>query len=205
MLYNERVEIILQQIQLQSTVKTPELSELLHVSLDTVRRDLKAMERDGLVKCVHGGACLPETYGAFSNFKGREVIHSDLKREASGRRWPISSRRYHRAQFRHHQYHPGAGNVPSLQGYYGGDQQPGRHQHPPALSRHPGDRHRRGGGPDGTVHLRHHLRAEFSRYYPTSPFFPSTRSTIKTGLPTFACRKWTLSAFWRSMPAASSR
>lgn len=83
MLYNERVEIILQQIQLQSTVKTPELSELLHVSLDTVRRDLKAMERDGLVKCVHGGACLPETYGAFSNFKGREVIHSDLKREAS--------------------------------------------------------------------------------------------------------------------------
>ena len=83
MLYNKRAEIILQQLQLQTTVKTPELSELLHVSLDTVRRDLKAMERDGLVKCVHGGACLPEAYGTFSNFKGREVIHSDLKREAS--------------------------------------------------------------------------------------------------------------------------
>ncbi len=83
MLYTERAEFILQQLQLQSAVKIPELSELLHVSPDTVRRDLKAMERDGLAKCVRGGACLPETYGTFSNFKGREVIHSDLKREAS--------------------------------------------------------------------------------------------------------------------------
>lgn len=83
MLYHEREEIILQQIQLQSTVTISELRELLHVSLDTVRRDLKAMERAGLVKRVRGGACMPEADGVFSNFKGREVIHSDLKREAS--------------------------------------------------------------------------------------------------------------------------
>lgn len=82
LLYNERTEIILQQIQLQSSVKISELSELLHVSIDTVRRDLKAMEQEGLVKYLRGGACLPEAYTAFSNFKGREVIHSDLKREA---------------------------------------------------------------------------------------------------------------------------
>ena len=43
MLYNERAEIILQQLQLQSTVKVNELSQLLKVSVDTVRRDLKAM------------------------------------------------------------------------------------------------------------------------------------------------------------------
>lgn len=83
MLYHEREEIILQQIQLQSTVTISELRELLHVSLDTVRRDLKAMERAGLIKRVRGGACMPEADGVFSNFKGREVIHSDLKREAS--------------------------------------------------------------------------------------------------------------------------
>ena len=47
MLYNERAEIILQQLQLQSTVKVNELSQLLKVSVDTVRRDLKAMEQAG--------------------------------------------------------------------------------------------------------------------------------------------------------------
>jgi len=83
MLFNERAEIILQQVQLQSTVRVQELSELLQVSQDTVRRDLRAMEKRGLLKCVRGGACLPESLSAFSNFKGREIIHSDLKRAAS--------------------------------------------------------------------------------------------------------------------------
>ncbi len=70
-------------MQLQSTVRVQELSELLQVSQDTVRRDLRAMEKRGLLKCVRGGACLPESLSAFSNFKGREIIHSDLKRAAS--------------------------------------------------------------------------------------------------------------------------
>ncbi len=83
MLHHERMEIILRQVQLQSTVKIPELSRMLHVSLDTVRRDLREMERAGLLKCIRGGACLPESYAMFSNFRGREVVHSDLKREAS--------------------------------------------------------------------------------------------------------------------------
>ena len=52
MLYNERAELILQQLQLQSTVKVNELSQLLQVSVDTVRRDLKAMEQAGLIKCL---------------------------------------------------------------------------------------------------------------------------------------------------------
>lgn len=82
MLYNERAELILQQAQLHSAVKVSELSDLLQVSVDTIRRDLKAMEQEGLLKCVRGGACLPDALAAFSNFKGREVVHSDLKREA---------------------------------------------------------------------------------------------------------------------------
>ena len=83
MLYNERAEVILQQLKLQSTVKVGELSQLLQVSVDTVRRDLRAMEQAGLVKCLRGGACLPESLSALSNFEGREVIHSDLKRGAA--------------------------------------------------------------------------------------------------------------------------
>ena len=83
MLYNERAEVILQQLQLQSTVKVGELSQLLQVSIDTIRRDLKSMEQSGLLKCVRGGACLPESMLSFSNFTGREIVNSDLKREAS--------------------------------------------------------------------------------------------------------------------------
>ena len=83
MLYNERAELILQQLQLQSTVKVGELSQLLQVSVDTIRRDLKAMEQSGLVKCVRGGACLPEALLSLSNFTAREIIHSDLNREAA--------------------------------------------------------------------------------------------------------------------------
>lgn len=66
MLYNERAELILQQLQLQSTVKVTELSQLLQVSVDTVRRDLKNMEQEGWIKyvrvepvCRKIGICFP--------------------------------------------------------------------------------------------------------------------------------------------------
>ena len=88
MLYAERMELILQQIQLQSTVKVRELSQLLNVSVDTVRRDLKAMEQQGLIKYVHGGACLPETMEHVSNFTGREIVNIDKKREACRKALP---------------------------------------------------------------------------------------------------------------------
>ena len=79
MLYNERAEFILQQLQLQSTVKVSELSRQLQVSVDTVRRDLKTMEQGGQIRCVRGGACLPESRVSFSNFTGREIILTYIK------------------------------------------------------------------------------------------------------------------------------
>ena len=39
MLYQDRENYILQQLQLQTTVKVSELSRQLHISVDTVRRD----------------------------------------------------------------------------------------------------------------------------------------------------------------------
>lgn len=89
MLYHERAEFILQQLQLQSAVKVNELSQQLRVSVDTVRRDLKAMEQEGLIKCLRGGACLPESLMSSSNFVGREVINSDLKRAAARKALPL--------------------------------------------------------------------------------------------------------------------
>lgn len=83
MLYEEREARIMQQLQLQSVVKVGWLSQQLHVSVDTVRRDLKSMEQKGLIKYIHGGACLPDSISPFLNFSGREIIHSDLKRKAA--------------------------------------------------------------------------------------------------------------------------
>lgn len=35
------------------------------------------------MKCVRGGACLPESLVSLSSFSGREIINSDRKREAA--------------------------------------------------------------------------------------------------------------------------
>lgn len=83
MLYTERAEFILEQLQLRANVKVADLAAMMHVSLDTVRRDLKAMEQSGLIKHVRGGACLPETLASISHFGGREVINLPLKRQVA--------------------------------------------------------------------------------------------------------------------------
>ena len=74
MLYNQRAEFVLQQLQLQSTVKVSDLSRQLHISVDTVRRDLKAMEQQGLIRCVRGGACMPESQVNKKGLSARKCI-----------------------------------------------------------------------------------------------------------------------------------
>lgn len=83
MLYNDRAALILQQLQLKSSIKVTEIAKMLGVSVDTVRRDLKTLEEQGQLKCVHGGASLPDYMLAFSNFSGREIIHIEEKRRAA--------------------------------------------------------------------------------------------------------------------------
>lgn len=83
MLQNERMEWIAKRLQQKGTVKVGEISGGLQVSVDTARRDLRAMEQEGLLKCVHGGACLPEQFLSVAGFSAREVIHEELKKEAA--------------------------------------------------------------------------------------------------------------------------
>lgn len=56
MLQEERQKLILQQISLHHKVLSGDLCTLLNVSLDTVRRDLVELEKDGKIIKVHGGA-----------------------------------------------------------------------------------------------------------------------------------------------------
>lgn len=56
MFAEERREIILSLMKSGGRVFVKDLSEELEVSIDTIRRDLSAMEEDGLLKRTHGGA-----------------------------------------------------------------------------------------------------------------------------------------------------
>lgn len=52
----ERRRLILQQLNEQGRVRVAELSKELHCSEVTIRSDIKAMDREGLLERTHGGA-----------------------------------------------------------------------------------------------------------------------------------------------------
>lgn len=85
MLYQEREDFIKKELQLKTIVKTHELMKAMDISIDTVRRDLKKMEEDGLLKCVRGGAASLDqaTTIAIASFDEREIVHVDNKRIAA--------------------------------------------------------------------------------------------------------------------------
>lgn len=83
MIQEERKHIILQELSRASVVKLEDLSQQLNVSIDTVRRDLKALDRAGLVQYIRGGAKAVHESHQFAHFNGRKVIHNELKREAA--------------------------------------------------------------------------------------------------------------------------
>ena len=62
MLKSERYQKIMELIRQQQSVKVTELQAMFHVSDETIRRDLAALEQQGLLRCIHGGA----VYDAFT-------------------------------------------------------------------------------------------------------------------------------------------
>lgn len=83
MIQEERKNLILKELDKTSVARLEDLAELLHVSIDTVRRDLKAMDRAGLIQYVRGGASALHASDQFYNFKGRQIIHIPEKQAAS--------------------------------------------------------------------------------------------------------------------------
>jgi DeoR/GlpR family transcriptional regulator of sugar metabolism len=78
MLQEERHNLILQQINAHHKVIASELCSMLNVSLDTIRRDIKELERRGKLVKVHGGAISP----LFNQpFQQPEVYAQQEKRE----------------------------------------------------------------------------------------------------------------------------
>ena len=65
MLTAERRRSIMQTLQRDGKVLASELSKVLNVSEDTIRRDLRELAASGLLQRVHGGA-LPRSPAAAS-------------------------------------------------------------------------------------------------------------------------------------------
>lgn len=78
MLPEERLNFILQQINLHNRVLVSELCETLHVSLDTVRRDLNELQKRSKIVKVHGGAISTAFHQPFQQ---QEVYAKEEKRE----------------------------------------------------------------------------------------------------------------------------
>jgi DeoR/GlpR family transcriptional regulator of sugar metabolism len=80
MLSEERHKFILQQIQRDHKVIVTELCESLNVSMDTIRRDLKELEKKGKVMKVHGGAVSPNFQYPFQQ---QEVYAREQKQQVA--------------------------------------------------------------------------------------------------------------------------
>lgn len=75
----ERQQEILSKSRLDGRVEVRELAELLDVTPETVRRDLTALERRGLLHRVHGGAIPVERLGFEPAVAERETLMSSQK------------------------------------------------------------------------------------------------------------------------------
>jgi DeoR/GlpR family transcriptional regulator of sugar metabolism len=79
MLVQVRRSKILDILRAEQTVKVKDLKKEFDVSAMTINRDLKGLESEGLVKCVHGGAVLPHQILNELLFSKRVVKNADLK------------------------------------------------------------------------------------------------------------------------------
>lgn len=85
MLQEERYNFIIQKINSHNKVIASDLCQQLGVSLDTIRRDIKALERKGKVLKVHGGAVSPNFQQPFqqpevyARLEKKEIAKKALK------------------------------------------------------------------------------------------------------------------------------
>lgn len=75
----QRKDEIIRLISENKIVKANELSATFKVSMETIRRDLADLEKDGIIKRVHGGAVLNLNYSVEPDFSYREVKNFEEK------------------------------------------------------------------------------------------------------------------------------
>ena len=76
MLREERLQIILKMLETDQRVSSVQLSEILNVSDDTIRRDLNELAENGLLKKVHGGA-IPKSPSPYKLTERINIAHEE--------------------------------------------------------------------------------------------------------------------------------
>ncbi|AZV58644.1 DeoR/GlpR family DNA-binding transcription regulator [Clostridium sp. AWRP] len=84
MLAFERHNKILDLLYKNKKVTTQDLSRLIDVSACTIRNDLNKLEKDGLIKRIHGGAILPEAIQRDLSFPSRKS-KNQIEKNAIGK------------------------------------------------------------------------------------------------------------------------
>ena len=83
MLYDRR-EQILAMLRKDGSVKVAALVETFGVSIETIRRDLEALEQEGLLKRVYGGAVL-ESRRSVETLLEERLVQNAYEKECIGR------------------------------------------------------------------------------------------------------------------------
>lgn len=83
MFANERKELILALLAEQKSAKASDISAKLGLSMETIRRDMIALEANNLIIRTHGGAILKTNLSGLPPFHERLVTHVDLKTGAA--------------------------------------------------------------------------------------------------------------------------
>lgn len=81
MLVEQRHRFIIRAVQSEASIATIELARALHVSQETIRRDLISLERKGLLRRVYGGAVTPHRQRSSEPpLSQRTTIYAEAKR-----------------------------------------------------------------------------------------------------------------------------
>lgn len=75
----DRRNQIVDMITQQRTVKNAELMERFGISIETVRRDLEYLEKQGYLRRVYGGAALNHSLGSEPEYESRSKVYSREK------------------------------------------------------------------------------------------------------------------------------
>lgn len=81
MFIEERHNKIMELISKQKRVEVSQLSDLFKVSLDSIRRDLRILEKKGLLKRTHGGAIFLDEKDNLLSYSYRKTIYESEKQE----------------------------------------------------------------------------------------------------------------------------
>ncbi|MCY6369869.1 DeoR/GlpR family DNA-binding transcription regulator [Clostridium ganghwense] len=81
MFAHERIEQIINFLNKEGKVVVKELSSKFNVSEDCIRKDLKSLEKQGILKRTYGGAVLTRKTAHYNDIANRKNVHIEAKKK----------------------------------------------------------------------------------------------------------------------------